>query len=63
MKTKRVERLPLLPDWRIQKFYVTNEPCCVCGRTWMTGIEPRFNYVVCEEHSTLSPVEISRLRK
>lgn len=28
----------------------------------MTGVEPRFGYVVCEEHSSMSPVEVAEQR-
>lgn len=49
-------------DWRDYSYYPTDEPCVVCGSVEQTGIEPRFGYVVCEEHSKLSPVEINKLR-
>lgn len=49
-------------DWRDEGWYKTDKPCCVCGSTQEVGQEPRFGYCVCREHSTLSPVEISRLR-
>lgn len=42
--------------------YLTDLPCEICNNT-PAEIEPRFNYVVCELHSKLSPVEISRLIK
>lgn len=49
-------------DWRTAQFYPSNKPCCVCGSTHQTGQEPRFGYVVCEQHAKLSPVEINRQR-
>lgn len=50
-------------DWRLRRFYPSSAPCCICGSKEMTGQEPRFGYVVCEKHSTLSPVEINTQRK
>lgn len=55
-------------DWRDIKGYYPwpegNPPmgCCVCGSTHHIGLEPRFNYPVCEEHSKLSPVQVSKQR-
>ena len=49
-------------DWRDREYYPSNEPCCVCGSTVQTGSEPRFGYVVCKEHSKLSPIEINERR-
>lgn len=49
-------------DWRVLKgYYLTICPCAcaVCGSQSFIGIEPRFGYAVCEEHSGLSPVEVS----
>lgn len=39
--------------------YDTDEPCEVCGKIGKNKSEPRFYYVVCEEHHTLTPVELS----
>lgn len=39
--------------------YQSNTPCEICGKTEDTRMEPRFSYVVCEEHSKLSPIEVS----
>ena len=50
-------------DWRYFNYYSSIMPCCICGSTEQIGIEPRFGYPVCEEHSKLSPVEISHQRK
>lgn len=51
-------------DWRERDgYYPSTQPCCVCGSTNQTGSEPRFNYVVCEEHSKLSPVEVGERKK
>jgi hypothetical protein len=47
-------------DWRSYRFHPSELPCCVCGSTVQTGQEPRFGYVVCEEHSRLSPVDINK---
>jgi hypothetical protein len=46
-------------DWRSKGFYESNKPCCICGSTDKIGIEPRFNYSVCEQHSKLSPVQVT----
>jgi hypothetical protein len=54
---------PPKADWRDFGYYYTDKPCCICGSTHEIGSEPRFCYTVCEEHSKLSPVEISRMRK
>lgn len=45
-------------DWRLNKFIPTNRPCHECGKVFMTGIEPRFGYVVCEQHSHVAPATI-----
>lgn len=42
--------------------YDSEKPCEICGKKEYTKSEPRFNYVVCEEHSTMSPVEISKYK-
>jgi recombinational DNA repair protein (RecF pathway) len=53
-----------MSDWRDTKgYYPTEVPCVICGSTDNIGSEPRFGYSVCEEHSKLSPVEISKMRK
>lgn len=50
-------------DWReAYGFYPTDQPCCICGKKGANGIEPRFNYVVCQPHHTLSPVEVPKQR-
>lgn len=49
-------------DWRDFSFYPTDAPCCICGSTENTGIEPRFAYVVCETHSKLSPQAVSKIQ-
>lgn len=51
-------------DWReAYGYYPTEQPCCICGNSSQTGIEPRFGYVVCQTHHTLSPTEVSERRK
>jgi hypothetical protein len=35
-----------------------NEPCRVCGKFDNNQCEPRFLYVVCEEHQSVLPVNI-----
>lgn len=42
--------------------YPTNQPCDVCEKSGNNQLEPRFGYVVCEEHYQLSPVEVSKKR-
>lgn len=39
--------------------YPTKEPCSLCGAK-PAEVEPRFGYVVCEEHSKLSPIEVDK---
>ncbi len=39
--------------------YPTNKPCVVCGKVKNNQIEPRFNYVVCEDHQHIPPNEIA----
>lgn len=39
--------------------YNSTEPCEICGKTGGNKSEPRFGYTVCEEHSHMSPVEIT----
>jgi hypothetical protein len=52
------------PDWRNERgFYWSTMRCCICGSAHRTGMEPRFNYVVCEEHSTLTPVQVGEQRQ
>jgi hypothetical protein len=46
-------------DWRFGGYYLSANPCCVCGSLHKIGTEPRFGYPVCEEHSKLAPVQIS----
>lgn len=49
-------------DWReAYGFYPTDQPCCICGNH-NAGVEPRFGYVVCETHHTLSPVQVNQQR-
>ena len=48
----------LISDWQGSNFYKSNRPCCVCGKTENTGIEPRFGYVVCNFHSNIAPAYI-----
>jgi hypothetical protein len=43
----------------LDNYYPTDKPCCICGKEGNNGLEPRFGYVVCEEHSKLTPVEVS----
>lgn len=40
--------------------YESEKPCEVCNKKENTKSEPRFHYVVCEEHSTMNPVEMSK---
>lgn len=55
-------------DWRERKGYYPwpegNQPmgCCICGSTHQIGLEPRFNYPICEAHSSYSPVKVSHER-
>jgi hypothetical protein len=53
-----------MSDWRdTEGYYPTDDPCVICGSVETIGSEPRFCYSVCEEHSKLSPVEISKMSK
>lgn len=38
--------------------YETQEPCQICGAK-PAKMEPRFGYIVCEEHSKLTPIGVS----
>ena len=50
-----------LNDWRkVKGFYPVTSKCCVCQQPGENGMEPRFLYTVCEEHSDTPPVEVSR---
>jgi hypothetical protein len=42
--------------------YATDKPCDVCGKEGGNQSEPRFGYVVCEDHYKLSPLEVSQLK-
>ncbi|PLS18980.1 hypothetical protein CVD28_00840 [Bacillus sp. M6-12] len=49
------------PNLAFERFgYATTNPCDVCGAEGNNQSEPRFGYVVCEEHFKLSPVEVSQ---
>lgn len=49
-------------DWRDKwGYYHTPKPCCVCGYTVQIGLEPRYGYAVCQAHSNIPPVEISKI--
>jgi hypothetical protein len=50
-------------NWQESKFYKSDRPCCVCGKTINTGIEPRFGYIVCELHSNIAPAYIKEYAK
>lgn len=53
-----------MPDWRdVKNFYQVRGECEVCGSQHQIGSEPRFAYKVCELHSALSPIEVSRRSK
>lgn len=43
--------------------YKTKEPCCICGKVKNNIIEPRFNYVVCEDHCDIPPAKIHLNRR
>lgn len=52
-----------LPDQRWDGFgYASKMPCCVCGQVDTTKSEPRFGYVVCKQHSTMTPIQIDSIR-
>lgn len=52
-----------LPDQQWDDFgYLSKMPCCVCGQVDATKSEPRFGYVVCKKHSTMSPIQIDSIR-
>lgn len=42
---------------------IKNAPCEVCGVEKNNVMEPRFYYVVCEDHVNVPPLEISKYRK
>lgn len=39
--------------------YPSSRPCEICGRHINNQAEPRFGYVVCEEHQAIPPNQIS----
>jgi len=43
--------------------YPTSRPCSVCGRRNNNQLEPRFGYVVCEDHQHVPPVEVGKLER
>lgn len=45
--------------------YPTQEPCDVCGKVSKNGnqLEPRFYYSVCDDHHSIPPTEVARLRE
>jgi len=45
-------------NWQLDTFYKTDKPCCVCGKVMNNGLEPRFFYVVCQDHSYIAPAYI-----
>jgi len=42
--------------------YESDESCCVCGKVGECKSEPRFNYVVCQEHANITPIETNEFR-
>lgn len=40
--------------------YPVRQPCEVCKKVADNKLEPRFGYVICEEHHEMTPVEVSR---
>lgn len=42
--------------------YETDKACDVCGKEGVNQIEPRFNYVVCESHYKMTPLEVSEIK-
>jgi hypothetical protein len=43
--------------------YPSKEPCAVCGIHKNNQMEPRFSYVVCEDHQSTPPTEITRAKR
>lgn len=43
--------------------YDTDKPCDVCGKVKNNKTEPRFGYVVCEDHYDVSPVDVSFIKQ
>jgi hypothetical protein len=37
----------------------SEKPCAVCNKHKNNQIEPRFGYVVCEDHQDVKPIEIT----
>ena len=40
--------------------YPSSEECEVCGKYKNNQMEPRFLYVVCEDHQNVAPINIKR---
>ena len=52
----------MFKDWRDKYgYYHTPKACCVCDTKEKIGLEPRYGYAVCEQHSSVPPIEISRI--
>lgn len=51
---------------RTRKFNIghdSDEPCDVCGKVGDCQSDSWFGYTVCEEHSEMSPYEVSKIRE
>jgi hypothetical protein len=49
-------------DWREGNFYSVEDEtkkCAICGVNKNLGLEPRFGYIVCENHKDVPPVKIN----
>lgn len=42
--------------------YPSSDPCVVCKAVKNNQSEPRFSYVVCEDHQNIPPTEIFKYR-
>lgn len=41
--------------------YPVKDPCVVCKKTGDNKLEPRFGYVICEEHHHIPPAELQNV--
>jgi len=51
-----------MEDWK-NFGYETNKPCDVCGKEGDNQMEPRFGYVVCEEHYKMTPLQVTEAKE
>lgn len=48
--------------WTVRGFKEKKSEECACCHKQATGFEPRFGYYYCNEHASVAPVDIARLK-